>query len=83
MSPRTTIVYRAVKYCLDSLAGLLTRHRDGRVHRLRANPQKLAEARAWIEEYARAWDASFDALDQLLAERHGPPKDADPTDSTE
>lgn len=64
-------------------AGLLTRHRDGRVHRLRANPQKLAEARAWIEEYARAWDASFDALDQLLAERHGPPKDADPTDSTE
>lgn len=54
-------------------AGLLVRRRDGRVHNLRANPQALSEAQAWIERYAQGWDESFDALDRLLAQKHGPP----------
>lgn len=53
-------------------AGLLIRRKDGRVHHLRANPATINEARAWIEQYARAWDQSFDALDSFLAEKHGP-----------
>lgn len=52
-------------------AGLVTRTREGRVHRMRANPAAVDEARQWIEQYARAWDEHFDALDQFLAEKHG------------
>ena len=54
-------------------AGLLIRRKDGRVHHIRANPETIDEARRWIEEYAAAWDRSFDALDRYLADKHGPP----------
>lgn len=56
-------------------AGLLDRRREGRTHHLSARPEALDQARAWIEQYARAWDESFDALDDFLAKQHGPPSD--------
>lgn len=54
-------------------AGLITRTKDGRVHRMRANPEAVDEARTWIDDYVKAWDEHFDALDRYLAEKHGPP----------
>lgn len=56
-------------------AGLVARTRDGRVHRMRANPQAVDEAKRWIEDYARGWDQSFDALDRFLADKHGAPSE--------
>jgi DNA-binding transcriptional ArsR family regulator len=47
-------------------AGLISRGRDGqrRPRRLVAAP--LAEASAWLEEYRRFWEGSFQRLDELL-----------------
>jgi DNA-binding PadR family transcriptional regulator len=49
-------------------AGLISRGRDAqrRPRKLEAKP--LADATAWLEEYRRHWDASFDRLDDLLEE---------------
>ena len=51
-------------------AGLITRHRDGRVHRLGFNGAAMAEAVAWVTHYHRFWTDQFDALARYLAE-HG------------
>jgi DNA-binding transcriptional ArsR family regulator len=47
-------------------AGLISRGRDAqrRPCRLRAAP--LREVNAWIERYREFWEASFDALDDVL-----------------
>ena len=47
-------------------AGLIVRGRDAqrRPCRLRAAP--LREVNAWIERYREFWEASFDALDDVL-----------------
>ena len=47
-------------------AGLVRRHRDGRVHRLRLDAGPMQQAQAWIEEYRKFWEASFDRLDEYL-----------------
>ena len=49
-------------------AGLVTRGRDAqrRPRKLEARP--LAEATAWLEEYRKHWDMSFQRLDALLEE---------------
>lgn len=49
-------------------AGLIERgrHAQWRPCRLKAEP--LREANAWIEEYRRFWEESFDRLDAYLAE---------------
>ncbi len=49
-------------------AGLIARGRDAqrRPCRLRAKP--LKEAAAWLGDYRRFWEESFDKLDALLAE---------------
>ncbi len=63
--------------------GLITRSRQAqwRPCRLRARP--LQDAAAWIEEYRRFWEQSFDRLDDYLADlqknstptkKTGPPK---------
>src|SRR3979490_2955129 len=50
------------------LAGLISRSRDAqrRPRRLEAVP--LAEANAWLENYRRYWEESFQHLDDLLNE---------------
>jgi DNA-binding transcriptional ArsR family regulator len=49
-------------------AGLISRGRDAqrRPCRLRAAP--LREVDAWVERYRQFWEASFDALDDVLDE---------------
>lgn len=49
-------------------AGLVSRTREAqwRPCQLRAGP--LKEAAGWIDHYRRFWDASFDRLDEYLAE---------------
>jgi DNA-binding transcriptional ArsR family regulator len=47
-------------------AGLVRRRRDGRVHRLRLEAKPMQQAQAWIEEYRKFWETSFDRLDEYL-----------------
>jgi DNA-binding transcriptional ArsR family regulator len=47
-------------------AGLVRRQRDGRVHRLKLEAKPMREALAWIAEYRKFWEASFDRLDEYL-----------------
>ena len=49
-------------------ARLVRRRIVGRTHLCRAQPRPLAQARDWIEEYRRAWEANFERLDQILDE---------------
>ena len=49
-------------------AGLVHRHRDGRVHRLKLDAAPMQQAQQWIEEYRRFWEESFDRLDEYLKE---------------
>ena len=47
-------------------AGLVRRQRDGRVHRLKLEARPMQHALAWIEEYRKFWETSFDRLDEYL-----------------
>jgi DNA-binding transcriptional ArsR family regulator len=47
-------------------AGLVRRKRDGRVHRLKLDAKPMQQAQAWIEEYRKFWETSFDRLDEYL-----------------
>lgn len=49
-------------------AGLIRRHRDGRVHRLQLDAAPMQQAQQWIDEYRRFWEESFDRLDEYLKE---------------
>jgi DNA-binding transcriptional ArsR family regulator len=49
-------------------AGLIRRHRNGRVHRLRLQAAPMQQAQKWIEEYRQFWEESFDRLDEYLKE---------------
>lgn len=49
-------------------AGLVHRRRDGRVHRLKLEAKPMQQAQAWIEEYRKFWEESFDRLDAYLQE---------------
>lgn len=47
-------------------AGLVSRRRNGRVHSLKLEAKPMQQAEAWIGEYRRFWEASFDRLDEYL-----------------
>ncbi len=47
-------------------AGLITRHLDGRVHRLHLVAGPMRGAAGWIAEYAEFWSQQFYALDRFL-----------------
>lgn len=47
-------------------AGLVTRERAGREHRLAFRPEALEPAAIWIEEMRAFWNARLDALDAAL-----------------
>lgn len=49
-------------------AGLVTRHKDGRVHRCRLIAEPMKDAAEWIERYRVFWEEQFDALERYLAE---------------
>jgi DNA-binding transcriptional ArsR family regulator len=50
-------------------AGLVSREKHGRVHRLRIEREAMNEALGWIAHWGGFWESRFDALDELLAER--------------
>jgi hypothetical protein len=45
---------------------LIRRRRRGRVHSLKLEARPMRQALAWIEEYRKFWEESFDRLDQYL-----------------
>jgi DNA-binding transcriptional ArsR family regulator len=47
-------------------AGLIDRGRDAQTRPARLNPAALKTAAAWIDEYRRFWEESFDRLDVYL-----------------
>jgi DNA-binding transcriptional ArsR family regulator len=49
-------------------AGLVRRRRRGRVHSLKLEAGPMQQAQAWIEEYRKFWDESFDRLEEYLSE---------------
>jgi len=49
-------------------AGLLSREKDGRVHRCRLNAGPMREAADWISDYRRFWERQLDALADYLEE---------------
>ncbi|PZR34225.1 helix-turn-helix transcriptional regulator [Caulobacter segnis] len=49
-------------------AGLISRSREAQVRPCKLEADALQRAHAWIEPYRRFWDASFERLDEYLAE---------------
>ncbi|WP_300544997.1 metalloregulator ArsR/SmtB family transcription factor [Maricaulis sp.] len=47
-------------------AGLISRSRIGTSRPCRIEPQALAGATHWLEDFRKLWDARFAALDNLL-----------------
>jgi DNA-binding transcriptional ArsR family regulator len=47
-------------------AGLLERHKRGRVHHCRLRPQPMSAAAEWIEQCREFWESRFDALEKYL-----------------
>jgi len=43
-------------------AGLLRRHRYGRVHEMQLEAKPLKQAAQWVEEYRKFWEGSLDRL---------------------
>lgn len=49
-------------------AKLVRRRVVGRTHVCRLEPQPLADANGWLEEWRRNWEANFERLDAVLEE---------------
>jgi DNA-binding transcriptional ArsR family regulator len=49
-------------------AGLISRDRDAQFRPSRLEAKRLAEASAWLDQYRRFWEASFNRLDGVLDE---------------
>jgi DNA-binding transcriptional ArsR family regulator len=47
-------------------AGLVSRQKDGRVHRCRLRPGPMKDAAAWIEHYRQFWETQLDSLERYL-----------------
>ena len=54
-------------------AGLISRTRTAQWRPCRLEPEPLAEAEAWLEEYRRFWDRSFDQLAEHLTDQNRRP----------
>lgn len=49
-------------------AGLVTKENRGRARIVRADPERIAKARALLDAYADLWRGRIDRLDALLAD---------------
>ncbi len=63
-------------------AGLITRHKDGRVRRCTLDAAPLRAASDWIESYRQFWDDQFDSLAEFL-ERAQDKANQKPDDQTQ
>lgn len=61
-------------------SGLIERRRQSRFRPCRLKPERLVEATDWIESHRRAWEETFDRLDDFLAglQQRTPPESASP-----
>lgn len=59
-------------------SGLVERRREARWRFCKLDPEPLKDASAWIDEYRRFWEQSFDRLDAYLKELQKGPRDDDP-----
>jgi DNA-binding transcriptional ArsR family regulator len=50
-------------------AELVTTEKVGRVRICRVGPRRLEDETAWIQQQCRLWDARFDVLEQVVAQR--------------
>src|SRR5438270_4412202 len=50
-------------------SGLVSRQKQGRVHRLHIEREAMNEAIGWIAHWGRFWEGRFDALEHLLLAR--------------
>lgn len=63
-------------------AGLITRHKDGRVRRCTLEATPLRAASDWIESYRQFWESQFDSLADYL-QRAQEKADENPDDQTQ
>jgi DNA-binding transcriptional ArsR family regulator len=47
-------------------AGLVSRERDGRVHRMHLRAKPMQGASQWIDQYRQFWEGQLDALANFL-----------------
>lgn len=47
-------------------ANMLSRRREGRVHRLHMEPEPLKEVMDWVAKYQKFWEQRLDALETYL-----------------
>jgi DNA-binding transcriptional ArsR family regulator len=47
-------------------AGLVVRKKDGRVHRMRLDPEPMERASEWIEKHRAFWEQQLDGLARYL-----------------
>jgi DNA-binding transcriptional ArsR family regulator len=52
-------------------AGLLTRSKDGRVHRLRLVPEPMLDAIEWMVRYGHFWETQLESLERYMRESAG------------
>jgi DNA-binding transcriptional ArsR family regulator len=57
-------------------AGLITRSRDAQWRPCRLNARPLRDAAAWLGDYRRFWEESFDRLDEHLRSLQTRPRSA-------
>lgn len=53
-------------------AGVLQRIPAGRFRRCQLRPERLAEAKRWLQENTAFWESSLDSLSDHLSEEVGP-----------
>ena len=47
-------------------AGLVKRHRQGRVHSMELEARPMREARAWIDRYRKFWEGNLNQFEKYL-----------------
>lgn len=57
-------------------AGLVRRHRRGRIHRLSLESKPMQEASDWMAGYRRFWEQRFDSLEDYLNNPTAEPPDS-------
>jgi DNA-binding transcriptional ArsR family regulator len=64
-------------------AGLVSRGRDAQRRPCRIEAQPLGDADAWLQDYRRFWEESFERLDALLEDMKAARKSAKPEEKPE
>ncbi len=47
-------------------AGLIQREKEGRVHRIRLDPNQLADAADWLDRYKAFWQQSLESMSEYV-----------------